>query len=125
MDDLAKIREENKHKVGLRESGQGKEGAAEILVGMTTCGIATGAKETLEALTEEIKAQSLENVRVVPVGCIGYCFSEPTVQVNVSGEKPVFYSKVDEEKAKEIVQKHIMNKEILKDSVLETDYGKA
>lgn len=125
LEELIKIRENAVKKVNLRESGENAEACTELMVGMATCGIAAGARDTLGALLDEIAAQSLENIRVVQVGCLGYCHSEPIVQVNAPGAAPILYGKVDAERAREIIQKHIMKNEFLDNAILNTTFNKA
>ncbi len=125
LDELIKIRESAMKKVNLRESGEDAEPMIELMVGMATCGIAAGARATLTALLDEIEAQSLENIRVVQVGCLGYCHSEPIVQVNMPGEEPMIYGNVDEKRAREIIQKHIIEKKFLDSAILNKTYNKA
>lgn len=124
LEELKKIREESTNKIKLRKLGEGKENNIEILVGMATCGIASGARETLNALTDEIAKENFENVKVIPVGCIGHCYAEPVIQVNIPGEKPVIYGKVDEQKGREIIKSHIKNRQPLKDSILDVDINR-
>ncbi|MEN1759691.1 MULTISPECIES: (2Fe-2S) ferredoxin domain-containing protein [Anoxynatronum] len=125
LEELIKIRENAQKKVNLREGTDHTEAITELMVGMATCGIAAGARETLRALLDEIEAQSLENIRVVQVGCLGYCHSEPIVQVNRPGEEPILYGKVDAERAKEIIQKHIMKNEFIDNAILMNTFNKA
>ncbi len=124
LDELLKIRENSKKKVNLRESGGGGE-EIELLVGMATCGIAAGARETLSALLDEINKRELGDVKVIQVGCLGYCHSEPTVQVNVPGEEPVIYGNVDDTRAREIIEKHVIEKDLLDDAILIKTFNKA
>jgi NADP-reducing hydrogenase subunit HndB len=124
LDELLKIRENSKKKVNLRESGGGGE-EVELLVGMATCGIAAGARETLSALLDEIDKRELGDVKVIQVGCLGYCHSEPTVQVNVPGEEPVIYGNVDDARAREIIEKHVIGKDLLDDAILIKTFNKA
>ncbi|HOJ77069.1 MAG TPA: NADH-quinone oxidoreductase subunit NuoF [Bacillota bacterium] len=70
---------------------------------MATCGIAAGAGETIVAINKEIERQKLKQVKVVPVGCIGYCHAEPLVQVNIPGQSPVLYGNVKVEQGRELV----------------------
>ena len=123
LEDLKKIREESLNKVRLRDKGEGDQ--IEVLVGMATCGIASGARETLNAIVDEISKQHIDDVKVVQVGCVGYCHSEPCVQVNIPGEKPILYGKIDENKGREIVKKHIKEGEPLKDSILDVNFERA
>jgi len=125
LDELKKIREQQQNKVNLRESGTLNDDTVEIMVGLATCGIAAGARETLNAMMDEVEKQGIKNVRLVRVGCMGYCHSEPVVQVNVPGMEPVLYGNVDEARGREIVTKHVMGKELLEDSVLIKSFNKA
>ncbi|QEK13703.1 (2Fe-2S) ferredoxin domain-containing protein [Crassaminicella thermophila] len=124
IEELKKIREKSLKKVNLREHGEEGGDQIEVLVGMATCGIASGARQTLNAIVDEVSKENLDNVKVIQVGCIGYCHSEPIVQVNIPGEKPILYGKVDTKKAREIVQKHIKGKEPLKESIIDTSFDR-
>jgi NADP-reducing hydrogenase subunit HndB len=85
----------------------------QVVVGMGTCGIAAGAKDTFTSLIEALNAKALTNVLVRQTGCMGLCHSEPTVEVIVPGMPAVIYGKVDAATAKEIVEKHIVGKELI------------
>lgn len=125
LDELKKIREEHAGKVKLRQHGESKEDKIEILIGMATCGISSGARETLNEFVDEITSEKLDNVRVIPVGCIGYCHSEPTVQVNIPGKKPVLYGNVKKNKVHQIVEKHLKGGEPVTDLILKMDFERA
>lgn len=124
LDELKKIRENSLKKVNLRQSGDSDCPHTEILVGMSTCGIASGARETLNALVEEINNKNLLDVKVIQVGCIGLCHSEPIIQVNRPNEKPIVYGKIDVNKAREIVKTHLIDGKVLKDYVIECDFAR-
>lgn len=125
LDELKKIRDEHMKKVELRETGQVEGDTIEVLVGMATCGIAAGARETLSAILDEIEKKGLKNVRVVQVGCMGYCHSEPTVQVNKPGAEPVLYGNMDSTTVSELFEKHIEGDELLDDHILIKTFNKA
>lgn len=117
-EELARLRNECAGKIGIRALKKpSHDSNPEITVGMATCGIAAGAEAALGAIRDELKIQGLENVRVVKVGCIGYCHQEPIVQVNMPGLEPVFYGGVNEEKAREIVRRHVKNGECAEGSI--------
>lgn len=123
LDDLKKIREEHIKEIKLRTSGEGER--IEILIGMATCGISSGARETLNKFIEEIDKENLENVKVTSVGCIGYCHSEPTVQINIPGKESVLYGNVKKDKVTEIVSKHLKNGEVIEELKLDINFERA
>jgi len=106
LEELREIREKYKDRVGLRH-GDSSSDKIEVLVGMATCGISSGARDTLNAFVEILEKEELDNVNVIPVGCLGYCHSEPTVQINIPGKDPVLYGNVKPDKVHAIVEKHI------------------
>lgn len=125
IDELKKIREEHIEKVNLREYGEINGDRTEILIGMATCGISSGSRETLNTFVDEIANEKLDNVKVIPVGCIGYCHSEPTVQVNIPGQKPVLYGNVKKDKVHQIVEQHIKGGQPVKNLILNIDFERA
>jgi NADP-reducing hydrogenase subunit HndB len=52
---------------------------------------------------------------------MGYCFAEPTIEVQRPGEEPVVYGNVDKLKADEIIEKYIKNGEMI-DGILPRNY---
>lgn len=125
LDELKKLREDSVKKVNLRETGENAGNTIELLVGMATCGIAAGARETLGALMDEISAKDLNNVKLVQVGCLGFCHSEPTVQLNMPGQEPILYGNVDANTAKKIVDDHIINGKMVDNHILIKSFDKA
>ena len=125
LEELKKIREEHLEKVRLREHGESAGDKIEILVGMATCGISSGARETLNEFVDIMVNEKIDNVSVVPVGCIGYCHSEPTVQVNIPGQKPVLYGNIKANKVREIVEKHIKGGKPVENLILHMDFERA
>jgi (2Fe-2S) ferredoxin len=87
-----------------------------IRVGYSTCGIAAGADEVLATLTEEIKKQNLD-IEIRKCGCIGMCYAEPLVEIQIEGMPRVFYGKVDKDTAAKIVEKHIGGRMLLNDRI--------
>jgi (2Fe-2S) ferredoxin len=114
VDELAKIRDEARRQIGLRESKDG----ARIIVGMGTCGIAAGARETMKAILDEVGKRNLTEVTVTQTGCIGLCEQEPIVEVEIAGKPKVVYGKVSPERARQIVLKHIVNNNIIGEWVI-------
>jgi|DewCreStandDraft_4_1066084.scaffolds.fasta_scaffold01970_19 NADP-reducing hydrogenase subunit HndB len=116
LEELKKLRETKKRELEKREV-TGKD--IEITVGMATCGIAAGAKQTLSAFLNELEAQNLSNVVVRQTGCMGYCYAEPTVEIRMPGMPDIIYGKVDPETAVKIVRKHILGKVLINDHILD------
>jgi len=125
LDELIKLREDSIKKVNLRETGENAGDTIELMVGMATCGIAAGARETLQALMTLIQVKGLTNVKLVQVGCLGFCHSEPTVQVNMPNQEPTLYGNVDQEVAKRIIEEHIMNGKMVDNHILIKSFDKA
>jgi NADP-reducing hydrogenase subunit HndB len=77
-----------------------------VVVGMGTCGIAAGARETLLALNDEMtKRDATRSANVTIDGCIGKCQFEPIVTVHRAGESPVMYGHVTADKVPELIDK--------------------
>ena len=110
LEDLRKLREEKRKLIDMRDSSN-KD--VQVIVGMGTCGIAAGAKDTFTALIDALNEKGLTNVLIRQTGCMGLCHSEPTVEVIAPDMPAVIYGKVDAATAKEIVEKHIVGKALI------------
>ena len=110
LDDLRRMREEKQKAMEMRDSSN-KD--VQVIVGMCTCGIAAGAKDTFTALIDALNEKGLTNVLIRQTGCMGLCHSEPTVEVIAPDMPAVIYGKVDAATAKEIVEKHIVGKALI------------
>jgi NADP-reducing hydrogenase subunit HndB len=117
LEELRKLRDSKKMDLKRRDA-EGKE--IQVIVGMGTCGIAAGAKGTLDAFLAELEEHKLvESVLVRQTGCMGLCHSEPTVEVAVPGMPTVIYGRVDAAVAKEIVQKHLIGRSLVDNHILD------
>ena len=110
LEDLRKLRENTQQQIKKRDM-EGKQ--IQIIVGMGTCGIAAGAKETFNAIIEELDAKGITHVLVRQTGCMGLCHSEPTVEVVVPDMPTVIYGNVDAKVARDIVEKHVIAHKLL------------
>lgn len=124
LDELRKLRSSFQSKIDLREKGESSVGITEVLIGMSTCGIAAGARDTFNEFLDVIESQHLLEVRVVSVGCLGYCSKEPTVQVSMPGRESLLFGNIQKEHVKELVQKVIIEKGYLEDNLLIKTYDK-
>lgn len=124
LDELRKLRNSLQSKIDLREKGESTDGIIEVLIGMATCGIAAGARDTFNEFLQIIEDQNLLNVRVVSVGCLGYCSMEPTVQVSIPGRESLLFGKIQKDNVKELIQKVIIGNGFLEDNLLIKTFDK-
>ena len=110
LEELKAIREKMQGEIGVRKADANE---TRVVVGMATCGIASGARPVLNTLAEEVRARKLDNVVVTQTGCIGLCQYEPIVEVFAPGKVKVTYVKMTPEKAKEVVEQHLQRGLIL------------
>ena len=87
---------------------------------MSTCGIASGAKDTMNYLIEELDHRGIDAI-VTQTGCMGYCYAEPTIELTIPGQQPVVYGFVNKTKALEIIEKHIKLNEMV-DGIIPVTY---
>lgn len=118
--DLKKMKETLQAKIDLREKGEAAENLVQIKVAMATCGIASGAKNVMDFLLEELEKRGI-NAVVTQTGCMGYCYAEPTIEVKLPNADPVVFGYVDTRKADEIIEKYIKNGELV-DGIIPVNY---
>ena len=117
LDDLIILREEMKSKLDERNSSAN---LVQIKVAMATCGIASGAKDLMEYLIEELDKRNIEAV-VTQTGCMGYCYAEPTIEVTLPKQDPIVFGYVNLKKGDEIIEKYIKNNELV-DGIIPVNY---
>ena len=118
--DLKKLQNEVQSKIKLRENSESPENLVQIKVSMATCGIASGAKDTMNYMIEELDHQGIDAV-ITQTGCMGYCYAEPTIELTIPGKQPVVYGFVNKTKALEIIEKHIKLNEMV-DGIIPATY---
>jgi len=102
-----------------RRDSIGNEFRYQIRVGISSCGIAVGARDTLDAFNRLIVYENLADVQVSPIGCIGLCALEPIAIVQRPGKPDVIYGKVTPEVARRIILDHVGNGMIVQENVIE------
>ena len=60
---------------------------------MGTCGIAAGARETMQAIQQELAKRQIQ-AHVGTVGCIGMCAKEPLVDIQQAGKSHILYANI-------------------------------
>ena len=110
LEELKAIREKMQGQIGIRNESSNQ---TRVIVGMATCGIASGARPVLTALSDTVQAKGLTNVSVTQTGCIGLCQYEPIVEVYEPGKDKVTYIKMTPEKALEVVDYHLIRGQVV------------
>ena len=90
-----------------------------VIVGLGSCGIAAGANKVYNKIKALQEAEKL-NFELAKTSCIGMCFREPLVEV-IDENGSMIYGDVDEDKAIEIIQQHVIGLNPIKDYVVKTD----
>lgn len=113
LEELKTLRDKVKTNLDLREKGDHAEQMIVVRVAMATCGIAAGAREIMNYFSEEVRTRGLNQVMITQSGCMGYCYAEPTVEITRPGEEPVVYGNVTKERAQLILEKYILDGELV------------
>lgn len=96
-----------------RKKKEENENLVVILVGMGSCGIAAGARETMKAFKEQIEKRGIKHCVIKPTGCMGSCYVEPTVEIRMKDMPVTLYGKVKSDVVERIVVEHIINKRLV------------
>ena len=112
--DLKKIKEKVHAETALREGDR----RAKITVHMGTCGIASGAREVMNALMQAIEEVNVTDVVVTTSGCMGLCSREPLVTVEIVGQEPIKYEYMDANNMRQVFKRHVLEGEIQNPFVL-------
>ncbi len=118
LEELKEIRERMQGEIGQRSADEEK---TRVVVGMATCGIASGARPVLNFLSDEVQKRHLDNIVVTQTGCIGLCQYEPIVEVFEPGKPKITYVKVNVEKALEILEQHLIGGKVVEKYLLQTN----
>jgi NADP-reducing hydrogenase subunit HndB len=110
LEELKAIREKMQGQIGIRNESSEQ---TRVIVGMATCGIASGARPVLTALSDAVQTKGLTNVSVIQTGCIGLCQFEPIVEVMEPGKDKVTYVKMTPEKALEVIDQHLIRGQVI------------
>ena len=116
LEELRKIREKAKEQMKMRNSDY----RVKIVVGMGTSGIATGAREVMKTILDEISNRHLTDVLVTQTGEKGLASMEPVVDVIIKDEEKFTYVNVTPEKAKRIIAEHTVNNKPVEEYIVKT-----
>ena len=107
LDELRRLREKAQQELSIRQQTTTK-----ITVGMGTCGIAAGARETMQAILQELKERDIE-AHVATVGCIGMCSKEPLVDIEQAGKPRVTYANVHPHMVPRLIEDHLLKGQVV------------
>ncbi len=111
LDQLRALRAQKQEELEKR-TVEGKD--IQVIVGMGTCGIAAGAKQTFDAIVAALEKHNMVGKVVVrQTGCMGLCYVEPTVEVVMPDMPTVIYGKMTSDVAEELVVKHLIEHSLL------------
>lgn len=111
LEELKAIREKMQGQVGLRTEDHNQ---IRVVVGMATCGIASGARPVLTALAGAVQEKGLtDKIAVTQTGCIGLCQYEPIMEVMEPGKEKVTYIKMTADKALEVLERHLIGGHVI------------
>ncbi len=103
LDDLRRIREDAQQTLKTR-----LDTGTTIIVGMGTCGIAAGARDTMHAILDELAQRNID-AHVTTVGCIGQCVKEPLVDIEQAGQPRITYANVRPDMVSRLIEEHLIN----------------
>ena len=85
-----------------------------IRIGTALCGEAAGSKNLLPRIQNVLDALKID-ANVSEVGCLGLCFAEPLLDIQLPGQNRVFYRNVSEDDLEPIITSHIKDSNINSD----------
>ena len=109
LEDLKKIREQAQQDLKIRTETNTK-----VIIGMGTCGIAAGARETMHAILEELQTRGID-AHVTTVGCIGMCSKEPLVDIEQAGQPRITYCNVHPDMVPRLIDEHLIKGNVVRE----------
>ncbi|MCX6240573.1 MAG: (2Fe-2S) ferredoxin domain-containing protein [Bacteroidetes bacterium] len=120
---LTELREKLKAKQAALSQKDNPQSTIQVKVTMATCGIASGSRPVYDFMKEELSKRNIPAL-VSQVGCMGFCYAEPTIEVTMPGKSPVIFGFVNTKKADEIIERFIRKGEVI-DGVIPMNYETA
>lgn len=90
-----------------------------VTVGLGSCGIAAGANKTYQKI-QALKETENIDFELRKTSCIGMCYREPLVEI-VDETGTYLYGDVNEERAIEVIEKHINQHDPIREYIVYTD----
>jgi NADP-reducing hydrogenase subunit HndB len=112
LEDLKQVRSQAEKTIQVREKA-----GTQIIVGMGTCGIAAGARETMRAILAELASRNLQ-ANVTTVGCIGMCVQEPLVDIVQPGKPRITYGRLSADRVPKLIEETLVKGKIVREWVV-------
>ena len=112
LEDLRRLREQAQDEIKTRV-----ETGTTIIIGMGTCGIAAGARETMHAVLDELQKRDID-AHVTTVGCIGMCVNEPLVDIEQAGKPRVTYGRLTKDRVPRLIEEHLQKGRVIEEWVV-------
>ena len=90
-----------------------------VIVGLGSCGIAAGAGKVYDKIEAIKKAENLK-FELKKTSCVGMCYREPLIEI-IDDSGRYLYGEIDEERAIEVIDKHINQQTPVKEYVVQSD----
>ena len=110
LEEIQKIREEKRKELDLRTNTSADTREKHILVCHGTGCTSSKSPKIIENFRKILEEKGIDNVRVIQTGCFGLCAKGPIVIIR---PEDVFYAMVTPEDCEEIIEKHIVNGELV------------
>ena len=88
-----------------------------IMIGMGTCGLASGALKVKEEIEKQLTAMNIE-AKIEPTGCLGFCAVEPIVDIKLPGEDRISYCEITPKDVQKLLQKTFIEKKVFEEKLL-------
>ena len=112
LQDLTRVREASRRGLKVR-----LDTGTVIRIGMGTCGIAAGARETMQAVEQELRKRNIQAF-ISSVGCIGMCAKEPLLDIQQGGKSRILYGNVQPEMVPRLIDEHLGKGQPVKEWVI-------
>lgn len=113
VEELRKVREAARRDLKIRT-----DTGTKVIIGMGTCGIAAGARQTMHAIIEELQKRGID-ANVTTVGCIGMCSKEPLVDIEQAGRPRVTYCNVYPDMVPRLIEEHLIKGNVVPEWVMD------
>ena len=90
-----------------------------VTVGLGSCGIAAGAGKTYEMI-RKLKESDQLDFELKKTSCVGMCYREPLVEIT-DETGTYLYGDVNEDRAIEIIEKHIHHQDPVREYIVQSD----